>query len=102
MCQGNISRSLEVIVLIDQCTVMCGGEELEAKEPIGNARKSTFESYLELPNGIPSADTSCRVPGLLKPKGLSNQHECPAQNSYSLLNKSRNGKQIKKVMMPKA
>ena len=71
MSHGNIRHSLEAIVVIGLCTVMCGGEGFEAMELIGNARKSYFESFLELPNGIPSADTFRRVFGLLDPKGLS-------------------------------
>ena len=68
---GNIRHSLEAIVVIGLCTVICGAEGFEAMELIGNTRKTYFESFLGLPNGIPSADTFRRVFGLLDPKGLS-------------------------------
>lgn len=68
---GNIRHSLEAIVVIGLCTVICGGEGFEAMELIGKTRKTYFESFLELPNGIPSADTFRRVFGLIDPKGLS-------------------------------
>ena len=44
MSHGNIRHSLEAIVVIGLCTVMCGGEGFEAMELIGNARQSYFES----------------------------------------------------------
>lgn len=68
---GNIRHSLGAIVVIGLCAVICGGEGFEAMELIGNTRKTYFESFLDLPNGIPSADTFRRVFGLLDPKGLS-------------------------------
>ncbi len=54
MSHGNIRHSLEAIVVIGQCTVMCGGEGIEAMELIGNARKrflSLFLSYLMISPG---------------------------------------------------
>jgi hypothetical protein len=45
---GHILYSLEAIVIIGLCTVICGGEGFEAMELIGKTRKSYFESFLEL------------------------------------------------------
>ena len=67
---GNIRHSLEAIVIIGLCTVICGGDGFEAMALIGNTRKEYFQRFLELPASIPSADTFRRVFAMLDPKGL--------------------------------
>ncbi len=37
-------------------------------EEFGNSKKEWFESFLELPNGIPSDDTFARVFARIKPE----------------------------------
>lgn len=55
-------------MVIGLCTVICGGEGVDAMDLIGNTRKTYFESFLELSNGITSADTSadCLDSSILK------------------------------------
>ena len=53
MSHGNIHHSLEAIVVIGLCTVMCGGEGFEAIELIDNARKSYEECTTQMnPVGV--------------------------------------------------
>ena len=48
--------------------MICGADTWEDVEAFGKAKKAWFESFLELPNGIPSHDTFNRVFNRLDPQ----------------------------------
>jgi predicted transposase YbfD/YdcC len=54
-------HSLESILLIAICGVICGAENWAAIERFGQAKLDFFNKIIELPNGIPSHDTFGRV-----------------------------------------
>ncbi len=56
------------ILIIAICAVICGADTWEDVEAFGKAKKAWFESFLELPNGIPSHDTFNRVINRLDPQ----------------------------------
>lgn len=49
------------IIVIAICSIICNGEGWEDMEIFGKSRYEWFKQFLELPNGIPSADTFRRV-----------------------------------------
>jgi predicted transposase YbfD/YdcC len=49
------------ILVIAICATICGADGWEEFELFGQAKQQWFESFLELPNGIPSDDTFRRV-----------------------------------------
>lgn len=55
----------------DAFTVVCGGEDFTDMENFGQERESWLRSFLELPNGIPDADTFRRVFERVDPRELS-------------------------------
>jgi len=55
------------IIVIGICAVICGADSFVEMEEFGRAKRDWFETFLDLPNGIPSHDTFRRVFGLLKP-----------------------------------
>jgi len=61
------------IVAIAILAVRSGANDLVAVETYGKAKQTWLETFLELPNGIPSHDTFSRVLALLNPQQL---HEC--------------------------
>jgi predicted transposase YbfD/YdcC len=61
------------IVAIAILAVLSGANDMVAIEMYGKAKQSWLETFLELPNGIPSHDTFSRVLALLNPQQL---HEC--------------------------
>lgn len=61
------------IVAIAILAVLSGANDMVAVETYGNAKQAWLETFLALPNGIPSHDTFSRVMGLLNPQQL---HEC--------------------------
>lgn len=56
------------IIVIAICGVICGAEDWVAIERFGRAKLEWFQTFLALPNGIPSHDTFGRVFGLLNPE----------------------------------
>ena len=56
------------IIVIAICAVICGAEDWVAVERFGRAKLEWFQTFLELPDGIPSHDTFGRVFGLLNPE----------------------------------
>lgn len=55
------------ILVISICATICGAEGWEEFELFGQAKIEWFDSFLELPNGIPSDDTFRRVFARLDP-----------------------------------
>ena len=64
-------HSLESILFISLCAVICGAESWNEIEDYGNAKIDWLEKFLHLPNGIPSHDTFNRVISMLDPKELN-------------------------------
>src|SRR5215210_2227686 len=56
------------IITIAICAVICGADDWSEIELFGNAKHNFFESFLALPNGIPSHDTFGRVFARLNPE----------------------------------
>jgi len=61
-------HNLRDIVTIAICAVICGADGWNDMEEYGNCKKAWLQTFLELPNGIPSHDTFNRVFSLLSPK----------------------------------
>jgi predicted transposase YbfD/YdcC len=64
-------RLVDVLV-IAVCTLLCGGESFYDMEDFGHAKRQWFETFLDLPNGIPSHDTFNRVFATLDPDAFLN------------------------------
>ena len=58
------------ILVIAICAVICGAEHWTEVASFGRCKKNWFDSFLGLPNGIPSHDTFSRVFAILDPKRL--------------------------------
>lgn len=54
-------------VFIAICMVLCGAEDWEMVESLGNAKRSWLGQFIGLPHGIPAHDTFSRVFARLKP-----------------------------------
>jgi predicted transposase YbfD/YdcC len=61
------------IVVIAICAVLCGAEGWEDIAKYGRAKQDWLQTFLRLPNGIPSHDTFRRVFCLLEPSAF---HDC--------------------------
>jgi predicted transposase YbfD/YdcC len=68
--EHSIDHLLIDIVVITICAVICGANNWVEIENYGHAKKEWLETFLELPNGIPSHDTLMRLFARLKPKEL--------------------------------
>ena len=78
-------HKLEDILAIAICATICGGEGWTEMAFFGQCKQQWLETFLELPNGIPSDDTFRRVISALQPdefeacfrrwtKAISNNH----------------------------
>jgi predicted transposase YbfD/YdcC len=56
------------VLVIAVCTLLCAGENFNDMEEFGKAKRAWFETFLPLPNGIPSHDTFNRVFAALDPR----------------------------------
>ena len=65
-----IEHRLLDIVALTICAVVCGAEGWEDIETYGRSKLEWLETFLELPNGIPSHDTVSRVFARLAPSKL--------------------------------
>lgn len=61
-------HQLLAIITIALCAVICGGDTWVEVEEFGQAKHAWLETFLELPNGIPSHDTFGRVFARLDPE----------------------------------
>jgi predicted transposase YbfD/YdcC len=68
--QHRIEHLLTDIVMLTICAVICGAESWVEIEHYGSAKQEWLETFLELPNGIPSHDTLERVFARLRPEAL--------------------------------
>ncbi len=59
--KGKIDHMLLDIIVISICSVICGANTWPEIYEYGMAKKIWLETFLQLPNGIPSADTFRRV-----------------------------------------
>ena len=62
-----LHQLLDILVMA-MCATICGAEGWEDFAEFGKAKREWFETFLELPNGIPSPDTFRRVLQRLDPK----------------------------------
>ena len=65
---GCFRHRLVDIIVIAFCAILCGAQSYDDLEVFGKARYTWLSVFLELPNGIPSADTFERVFELLDPQ----------------------------------
>ena len=63
-------HSLESILFLCLCGVVCGANDLVSIERFGNSRREFLERFVEFPSGIPSHDTIGRVLAKLDPEPL--------------------------------
>jgi len=63
-------HSLDSILFLCLCGVVCGANDLVAIEDFGTARRAFLEKFVSFPNGIPSHDTLGRVLAKLNPTAL--------------------------------
>lgn len=61
-------HTLTNIIIIAICAVICGADGWTAIEKFGEAKKAWLETFLTLPEGIPSHDTLGRVFARLNPE----------------------------------
>lgn len=64
-------HDLNTILTISICAVVCGADSYSDMEHFGKSKQAWFETFLTIPNGIPSHDTFSRVFALLDPDALS-------------------------------
>ncbi len=57
----NVCYKLADILVIAICAVICGADSFVEIEQYGQGKRAWLETFLELPNGIPSHDTFRRV-----------------------------------------
>jgi len=60
-------HSLHDILVMTLCAVICGADGWVAVELFGKRKRRRLETFLDLPNGIPSHDTFGRVFAALDP-----------------------------------
>jgi hypothetical protein len=61
-------HKLDDIFFITLCAVICGCDGWVAIEKFANIKRTWFEQYLSLENGIPSHDTLGRIFFLINPE----------------------------------
>ena len=68
--EDKCEHTLVDIMSITLCAALCGADDWNAIESFGKAKKAWFETFLDLPNGIPSHDTFNRFFSILSPKAF--------------------------------
>lgn len=66
--ESNKRHKLIDVITIALCAVICGADTWEEIEEFGLAKREWFESFLELPHGIPAHDTFARIFASMDPK----------------------------------
>src|SRR2546428_6856369 len=61
-------HQLVAIITIALCAVICGADTWVDVEEFGHAKRAWLETFLDLPNGIPSHETFGRVFARLDPE----------------------------------
>lgn len=65
---NGIRHKLINIIVIAVCGVICGADDWVMIEYFGNAKREWFETFLEMPHGIPSHDTFGKIFAIIDPK----------------------------------
>ena len=65
--ESNKRHKLIDIITIALCAVICGADTWEEIEEFGLAKAEWFETFLELPHGIPAHDTFARIFAIMDP-----------------------------------
>jgi len=65
---NGIRHKLIDIIVLAICAVICGADDWVMVEYFANAKREWFETFLELPHGIPSHDTFGKVFALINPQ----------------------------------
>ena len=68
---GHLLHKLSDILVISFCAIICGAQTYSDLEVFGKAKKVWLSNYLDLPNGIPNADTFERVFEMIDPNIVS-------------------------------
>jgi predicted transposase YbfD/YdcC len=63
-------HSLNNILTITMCAVICGADNYKDVEAFGKSKEKWLKTFLDLPSGIPSHDTLGRVFSLIDPEQL--------------------------------
>ncbi|WLQ14263.1 ISAs1 family transposase [Hahella aquimaris] len=66
----NMRHNFYDVLTIALCGIICGADDWVTITRFGDAKKEWFESFLELPNGIPSHDTFNNIFAKLDPEAL--------------------------------
>jgi predicted transposase YbfD/YdcC len=64
-------HSLQDVVVIALCGMICGADDWVSIEQFGKAKESWFRTFLDLPHGIPSHDTFGRIFAALDPEAFA-------------------------------
>jgi hypothetical protein len=64
----NRIHDLNTVLLIGVVTTLCGAETWKQMEEFAIAKEKVLESFMSLPNGLPSDDTISRVFSAIDPK----------------------------------
>jgi len=63
----NKLHPLQSIIFITLCSTLCGYDDWVSIEDFAQEQQEWFKQHIDLPHGIPSHDTFCRVFRLLNP-----------------------------------
>jgi len=67
---GRTSHKLIDIIVITICAVISNAETWEEVHDYGHQKEDFLRRFLDLPHGIPSHDTFCRVFGIISPDSI--------------------------------